>query len=327
LKIIFINVLILIFNISFGQLDIKEQYTILINGANFLYKNKDYESAGLAYNCAFRLLYAPTDKFEINGKRIDRYNSASCWALAGNLDSAFIQLDYIITEASNSYNQLKYREQWILNSSELYSLRKDKRWEQLLDRIRKRKLESQAKMNLPLMDSLNIILVEDQIYRQQVDSVREYYGTDSKEMKGLLKDMRESDSLDLAQIKRVLDRWGWLGPEVIGESGSLTLFLVIQHADLKTQEKYLPFMKEAVEKGRAKACDLAMLEDRIAIENGKKQMYGTQISIDSNGVFSLDPVEDEINLNERRAKVGLESIEEYLKIYNIEYKFNESGKR
>jgi hypothetical protein len=327
LKIIFTSVLILLLNFSFGQPDAKQQYTALINTANLLYNSKDYKNAGLAYNSALRLAYAPTDKFEINGKRIARLNSASCWALAGNLDSAFIQLDDVVTEANNSYSHLKYREQCILNSSELYSLREDKRWEQLLDRIHKRKLECQAKMNMPLVDSLNIILVEDQLYRQQVDSVQDHYGTNSKEMKELLKDMHESDSLNLVQIRSVLDRWGWLGTDVIGESGSLTLFLVMQHADLKTQEKYLPFMKEAVKNGCAKASDLAMLEDRIAIEKGKKQMYGTQISINSNGVFSLDPVEDEINLNERRVRVGLEPIEVYLKTYNSEYKFDKSKKK
>lgn len=73
-----------------------------------------------------------------------------------------------------------------------------------------------------------------------------------------------------------LDERGWLGPDVIGQTGNSTLFLVIQHADLVTQEKYLPMMREAVTKGNAKGSSLALLEDRVLIRNGKQQRYGSQ---------------------------------------------------
>lgn len=59
--------------------------------------------------------------------------------------------------------------------------------------------------------------------------------------------------------------------EVVGNKGSTTLFLVIQHADLGTQVKYLPMVREAVKQHKAQASNLALLEDRVALGQGKNK--------------------------------------------------------
>src|SRR5436190_12861202 len=50
------------------------------------------------------------------------------------------------------------------------------------------------------------------------------------------------DSTNLAKVSSIIDKHGWLGKSQIGNRANYTLWLVIQHADLKTQEKYLPLM-------------------------------------------------------------------------------------
>jgi hypothetical protein len=92
--------------------------------------------------------------------------------------------------------------------------------------------------------------------------------------------MNEKDSLNLIKVEKILNEHGWLGANVIGKQGNKTLFLVIQHSDLETQLRYLPIMREAVKNGNAKGKDFALLEDRIAIKQGKRQIYGSQIKID-----------------------------------------------
>ena len=80
-------------------------------------------------------------------------------------------------------------------------------------------------------------------------------------------------------------------------------------------------MRDAVKKGNANGSELALLEDRIAIGKGQKQIYGSQLYQDKkNGKYLLSPIEDEINVNKRRASVGLGSIEEYVKHWGIIYK-------
>ncbi len=81
-------------------------------------------------------------------------------------------------------------------------------------------------------------------------------------MKELWKTILYKDSKNLLIVKEIIDTKGWLGPDVIGEKGNTTLFLVIQHADPATQEKYLPVLRKAVQEGNAAPQDLALLEDR-----------------------------------------------------------------
>jgi hypothetical protein len=48
---------------------------------------------------------------------------------------------------------------------------------------------------------------------------------------------------------------------------------------------------------------LALLEDRIALDEGKKQKYGTQVKRSSNGRYHVEPIEDERNVDKRRTEM------------------------
>ena len=83
-------------------------------------------------------------------------------------------------------------------------------------------------------------------------------------------------------------------------------------------------MREAVKNGKAQASHLALLEDRVALGQGKKQIYGSQIHRDpATGKFFVAPIEDEPHVNQRRAAVGLDPLEVYVKMWGIEYKLPE----
>jgi len=140
-------------------------------------------------------------------------------------------------------------------------------------------------------------------------------------MNALWAAMSKSDSINLIKVEAVLNKYGWVGPEVVGSKGNATLFLVIQHADSLTRDKYLPTMRAAVKNGKAQASQLALMEDRSALEHGKKQIYGSQIAYDNKtGKYHISPIEDEPNVDKRRAEVGLDPLEEYAKQWSIDYK-------
>lgn len=138
-------------------------------------------------------------------------------------------------------------------------------------------------------------------------------GADSAEFVGYI------DSCNQVQVKALIAKYGWLGKSVIGNYNQV-LFLVIQHADLETQEKYFPMLQESVDKGESSKTDAAMLQDRILMRQGKKQIYGSQVVFNKTGEQEFYPIEDEKNVNLRRAKVGLQPIEEYAKYFGIDYK-------
>lgn len=64
------------------------------------------------------------------------------------------------------------------------------------------------------------------------------------------------------------------------------------------------------------ARNLAYLTDRVYLAEGKPQIYGTQVSYDDvQGKASPMRLEDPAGVNARRAKIGLEPIEEYLQLF------------
>lgn len=128
------------------------------------------------------------------------------------------------------------------------------------------------------------------------------------------------DSCNLVQVESLIAKYGWLGKSFVGSKGNQAVFIVIQHADLATQEKYLPVMQKSVDEGESSASDFAMLQDRVLMRQGKKQIYGSQVVFSKTGEQVFYPIEDEKNVNARRAKVGLQPIEEYAKYFGIDYK-------
>ena len=109
------------------------------------------------------------------------------------------------------------------------------------------------------MAILETIYQEGQKYRMEIKGIEEKYGWESDEMKAHWKIINKKDSINLIKVKRIIDERGWLGVDVIGNQGNSTLFLVIQHSDIETQENYLPIMRDAVKKGNARASSLALL--------------------------------------------------------------------
>ena len=117
---------------------------------------------------------------------------------------------------------------------------------------------------------------------------------------------RQIDADNLARIEAIIEARGWPGENVAGVEGARTVFLVVQHAPLETQERYLPLLETVVLAGEAEPWQLAMLTDRVLVRQGLPQRYGTQYRIDpETGEEVYEPIEDPEKLAERRAAIGL----------------------
>jgi len=289
-------------------------YDSLVTQAFGLYEIKEYKASAEKYAEAFVAL---------GGKAYpgDRYNAACSWALAGKPDSAFVQL-FKITGAAK-YSNLEH----ISSDTDLMSLHKDKRWKQVIREVSSNKEKEEAKYDKPLVAKLEAIYKDDQAYRMQIQGIQDKYGWKSPQMDSLWKIIEFKDSVNLVLVKEILDTKGWLGADVIGGQGNSTLFLVIQHADQKTQEHYLPMMREAVAKGNAQAASLALLEDRVALGQGKKQRYGSQIGMfQESGENYVLPLEDPDNVEKLRAEVGLGKLQDYVSYWGMTWNVEEYKK-
>lgn len=283
-----------------------ENYTREVNRADSLFHERQYKIAAETYDRAF---IKNGDKAYLP----DRYTAASAWSMVGELDSAFYHLFRIIDRAN--YDELER----VQSDSTFRNLRRDPRWEKAIGLIKNNKDIKEAKYNRHLIAILDTVFINDQKYRLTVYDTINRYGMKSPQVDNMNKLILEKDSINLPIITGILDHFGWPGPEVIAQHGK-TIFLVLQHADLATQQKYLPIMRDAVKRNAAENSSLALLEDRVALGKGGCQIYGSQIGFhEKTNSYYVLPLSDPDHVDERRKEMGLGTLREYAAIWKISW--------
>ncbi|MBL7781235.1 MAG: hypothetical protein JNM22_08450 [Saprospiraceae bacterium] len=276
-------------------------YNAGIHTADSLFQIPDYPAAAQAYRTAFEV-------FAGKAYPEDRFKAARAWAMTGKADSAFFHLERLQSK-TDFLDVVSTWEQ----TPELAALTSDFRWTRLLTQIALKNERNAAIQNNPLGHELEQIYTLDQWYRIHMDSVISLHGRASPEFRDFVRRSTEQDSLNQLRVRQIIEEHGWLGTDVVSKRATKALFLVVQHAELPMQERYVPLLRQAVAEGKADAENLAYLEDRILMRQGKPQRYGSQIVTDkSTGAWILYQVEDPENLDKRRATVGLGPIAAYL---------------
>lgn len=117
------------------------------------------------------------------------------------------------------------------------------------------------------------------------------------------------DEENTAWLENVVHAHSWPTISDVGEEASQAAWLLVQHADHRPdfQAHCLELMK-ALPKGQVSSRNIAYLEDRVRVGQGKPQLYGTQFYKEGN-YFGPRPIEDEANLEARRSSMGLETFE------------------
>jgi len=110
------------------------------------------------------------------------------------------------------------------------------------------------------------------------------------------------------RLAEILESHGWPTISTVGAEAARRAWLIAQHADrqLDLQRKVLALMTRAVAAGDAEPQHLAMLQDRVLVNEGRPQIYGTQTAGVVDGAPVPWPCEDPERLDERRAEVGLD---------------------
>lgn len=119
--------------------------------------------------------------------------------------------------------------------------------------------------------------------------------------------MRELHERNAARLAAIMEEHGWPGSSLVGEDAAESAWLILQHAigDPSLQRRGLSLLREAAVVGEVSLIHVAMLEDRIRSNEGRGQRYGTQFDWDEHGLISPLPIEDEPNVDQRRAEIGL----------------------
>lgn len=159
-------------------------------------------------------------------------------------------------------------------------------------------------------DSIRNVLEEARTSDQEIrKKVIESEGNDTLFSK-YLAEMSMIDKENQTTVLPILEKYGWLPISKIGELASDAQFYVLQHTvDLDLFRKYLPTIKALAKKGEAKLWHVALMEDRLLVNEGKKQIFGSQVVKRPgkyDGRFFVWPIENPDKVNELRKEAGLD---------------------
>lgn len=165
-------------------------------------------------------------------------------------------------------------------------------------------------LNKALADSLHTMVVTDQI----AASVRTgKYKDWSPEAWQAFKDSVFGTHQKI--LENMFYRYGFPGYDLVGKDGSQDYWLMVQHCDKwpAFQERVLTAMKPQVLKGNVNPANYAYLVDRVMLNTGRQQVYGSQVMYNLDSCQAMPkPLQDSLTVNVRRKEMGLEPIEVYL---------------
>ena len=168
-------------------------------------------------------------------------------------------------------------------------------------------------------DSLLCELHErDQQIRHKLLSVQQAYIAEQRtelidSIVMLVAEQDRADSLNRVAVDSLLQN-GW--PEGLSEQSNRTIWLIIDHADVEYQERYLPLIEQQAVRGTISPSDYATLLDRVNVRRQRPQRFGTQTGYKQRDdeVFTfVYPIEDIDALDSLRLSVGLDSMHLYLR--------------
>jgi Peptidase family M28/Fibronectin type III domain len=133
-----------------------------------------------------------------------------------------------------------------------------------------------------------------------------------RENPALNEEMRAVDAKHVARLREIIKEHGWPGKTLVGERASGAAWMIAQHGGSEFLHETLPLMKAAVERQELDGALYATSVDRVRIQDGQKQLYGSQFDTQGDKCEPL-PIEDPEHVDERRKAVGLGPLAEYTK--------------
>lgn len=174
------------------------------------------------------------------------------------------------------------------------------------------------KKKIPEKVEFNQALAEELKKMAEVDQIAAYIP------QGEYEDMSDEEwnafkdsvfTIHQKRIQQIFDAHGFVGFDLAGEEGSQNFWLMVQHSDHNPdfQKEVLEKMKTEVDKGNATPANYGLLVDRVKLNTGEAQIYGTQVgyNLDIAQAFPKN-LADSSTVNQRRKSIGLEPLEKYL---------------
>ncbi len=282
-----------------------DAFLTLLEKGKAAFESKDYNTC---ISC-----YEDAEKYQPQNAWI-KYAAARCYDLKKKNKKSHQSLTKAI--------QLDWEdvEDWLANSeSDFKNLKKKKRcWKKVQKEIK----TQQKGMNLTLREELIQMRKDDQKYRIEIKEQSKKGKNNASAVQALWKKQLAIDAKNFKRSEEIITQYGFPSKKLVGKKAAKSVFVIIQHSELRYQQKYIPLFHKAVKNGDLEMKDLASMIDRVENRKGRPQIYGTQIEENQKtGKLDFTEIIDERKINKRREYIGLSPIESYAKESDFEYNF------
>jgi len=245
----------------------------------------------------------------------DLYNLACALSRLGQQDSAVKYLQRYPIESNDSVGEA-------LSDPDLINIRSASGWNKLESTIIKRYC-AKSGINIKDLDyarKLWYMGAKDQAYYKEIALAEQKTGKSSPVVLALWDLKEKLNEENQQQLEQLIREKGWPKRSAVGAGAAGTAFLVVQHADLERQQKYLPVIKDLCKASEARWQEYALMYDRVQVSLGKAQRCGSQVHYNpqtkQNELFDLENPE---KVDEWRKELGLQPLSAYLANFQIKW--------
>ena len=224
-------------------------------------------------------------------------------------DTAF----FFLNQALNKDSSLQ-----VLYDYDFLSIIEDPRWNKIEEnQLNKYEAKNGPIDNKTFAKALFKMIIRDQglMYAGNIER-RKYIQNggyfDSPSIFPILAMEEKNKAINEEQLLEMLDKYGWPQESSVTEYAAAGAALIINHSTYEIRSKYFPMLEKAFKAGEAQPLRYAKMRDRLLVEEGKEQLYGTQIEF-KNLKKEPYPIYEENKVDARRAEIGLGPLSPYLK--------------
>lgn len=116
-----------------------------------------------------------------------------------------------------------------------------------------------------------------------------------------------------AELLTLVPSEGWFRESIYGDAAAGAAFLIVQHSNVDMWRRFVPVLEPLVAAGEVDGQRYGLMYDRLAINEGRPQRYGTQMTCrDGRWVIDYANLEDPETADARREAMGfMQTLAEY----------------
>ena len=116
--------------------------------------------------------------------------------------------------------------------------------------------------------------------------------------------MKAVDDETEVEVLKMVPPEGWFTRSRYGAEAATAAFLIIQHSKIEHWRRFLPIFEQLVAKGEVAGNSYALMYDRLAVNEGRPQRYGSQLRCQGGKLVPL-PLEDPARVEAWRKEMDM----------------------